>query len=355
MQRKRRAASVDWCRWGTHRVNRWRRDYSGEIESNPFRCKSWRCPRCRPWVGLVDYARIASALCSRDRWLYLVLTMPSTDHSNPDRWSVYREAGRRWRDRLLPALTREHGPIEYVQTWEQHRTGVPHVNVVLRSDSLVDLVLRLGFRATRAPPGSHARGSIGRVLVWRSELRRVARRSGFGPSLWIEPSWVRADSGERPHAGLASYLVKLARTLGVEAPERERGEALAAELSRSAQKSSDQTPIEAPIGFRRLRASRGLLPPRHRGDPNFTGKLGAASDPPWTWGTVRNVELNRALRIAHAVGTLRELEARGLTIPECVRTVLSSWERVTSETPLAPSAGRFSREAVSASTDSTTT
>jgi hypothetical protein len=256
----------------------------------------------------------------------------------------------------LLALSRRFGRIEYVQTWEQHRSGVPHVNVVLRAPSLLEYVDSLGSKIPSKWTRERSAHPDRVVLRYRSEFRSLALRSGFGREVWIENAWTPKPGEERPLSGLASYLVKLSRTLGVEeVGERRRGETLAGELTRATSKPGDQTPIASPVGFRRIRASRGTLPPRYRGDPEWTGKLGAACDPPWTWGIARQLEEAREIRLEAACSTLRRLSSAGLPIPETVRRVLSSWEKVTSETSRARSARASSQPEESASIGSTIT
>lgn len=70
-------------------------------------------------------------------------------------------------------------------------------------------------------------------------MAEAAPASGFGRRVWVEV----VDSSE----AMAAYLVKVAE-----------------EFSRSAFKVGDQRPLGAPRHFRRMRASRGLLPARKR-------------------------------------------------------------------------------------------
>jgi hypothetical protein len=199
---------------------------------------------------------------------------------------------------------------------------------VLRSDAL--LSEHDARNRARAVRGRRTQSvlTLPNVPAIRGEIRALAVRAGFGQVFWLEETWTPKEGEERPLAGLASYLVKLSRTLGVDgAPGRRGGEKLAGELTRSALKPGDQTPISAPIGFRRIRASRGILPPRYRGNPAWTGALGASSDPAWTWGVARNVNEARELKVEGACRAIEELEGRGLPIPDAVRRVLACWRR----------------------------
>jgi hypothetical protein len=89
---------------------------------------------------------------------------------------------------------------------------------------------------------------------WRRWFRDAAVRAGFGPVVWAE-----CITPRNPDA-LAGYFIKLARELtgGVGGDK------------------GDQSPVDAPKGFRRIRASRGLLPKSTlfgRGDGPTTGSL----------------------------------------------------------------------------------
>lgn len=210
----------------------------------PLLCKSWRCPRCAWRVAREDYRRIQAGATSRSSWLYIVLTMDPADHAG--RWSAFKVAGELWDHNLRRQLERDYGRLEYVQTWEQHRSGWPHVNLLLRSSSLLEHVRELGIERREADGPQGKRPAL--FPRWRRELARLAPRCGFGARVWaefIEP---------RSSAGMAAYLCKVA-----------------GELTRSHLKGGDQRPTEAPRGFRRLRASYGLLPPRERGGNEWTG------------------------------------------------------------------------------------
>lgn len=137
----------------------------------------------------------------------------------------YRGIKRCW-DRLRKRLIREWGPIRYVIVAEQHASGFPHVNVLLVNSDLAAACRGDGWRRVRAG--------------W---LRRAVRACGFGFRTWIEP--VRS-----PEA-ISVYLSKLAGEIG----------------------KKSQVPLAAPPHFRRIRASRGMLPPRPQSSGRYTGRL----------------------------------------------------------------------------------
>jgi hypothetical protein len=285
----------------------WRRDGSGDVQTVPFRCKSWRCPSCRPHVALVDYARIAQGLAAHRRWIYVVLTLPAEARRSTI-WRRYRRAGELWDGALRHRLRRRYGAIRYVQTWEAHADGTPHVNIVLGGDQLLEHVEELGDGPERRHP--YLDRPV-RVPRWRAWWLSQARECGFGKVGWVERLWSRDLDDRDPRDGLAAYMTKLAHGLGVAGGSAERGDALAREISYAGPK--DQTPAAAPRGFRRLRASRGVLPPRW-GPGEWTGTVRPAEET-WNWERVESWAERRSSAIAKAVDALCELSAKGLPIP----------------------------------------
>lgn len=186
----------------------------------PFRCRSWRHEgECQRFKGAQDFVRVSEGILSRgDRWVYLVLTFDQRHETSE--WDCYIAGLRRWQ-KLNQRLGRAYGRIEYVQTWEAHRSGFPHVNVVIRNDEIWKLCEGSGWRS------------------WRQSLIAEAVECGFGRVAHVEP--LRPDTG----LGMAGYLTKLSR-----------------ELTGAGVKN--QVPVNAPPHFRRIRASQGLLPPIHR-------------------------------------------------------------------------------------------
>lgn len=151
--------------------------------------------------------------------------------------SPYSLMRRRFTSRFLKRLRRAYGrkgaPVVYVQTWESHRSGRPHVNVLLASD---ELERRVGEGGVRRRYLRKERRSAVYPPDLRQELRAHAIGAGFGGVFWCEIARPKS-------AALARYVVKLA-----------------AELCRPAVKG--QTPWNRPRGFRRYDASRELLAPR---------------------------------------------------------------------------------------------
>lgn len=197
---------------------------SGEVRRVQYRCRSWRHPgRCATHRALADCRRLASALARHEakRVCFLVLTLPRRG----TRRGAYETLWRRWQS-LRQWLQRTYGKFPFAATVEQHRDGWPHLNVVLvGTDELLAVVDR---------GGEYSR--------W---LLPAAARSGWG--------WRVSAERARDASRVAAYLVKVARLAG------------------EATKAS-QLPLAAPRGLRRLRASRGFLPPRVKGN-EWTGTL----------------------------------------------------------------------------------
>lgn len=244
------AASPEHCQAGAWSLGLTSKT-TGEWVVARFRCRSWRCSKCAPAVNRRDAERIEDALgpVQLDQVLFLTLTFDRTRYgSAADAWRACRDAWKRLRDTLAyrygEGLGRgtKKARLVYVQTWEQHRDGWPHVHVLLWSEEIAADVRRNGsYQRTE-------RGEPRPIWRWgRSVLRKAAMEAGFGPILDVQ--FPRKERG-----ALASYLVKLA-----------------AELTGSAKK--DQTPVDAPKGFRRIRATPKFLEPARRSSGEFAGEL----------------------------------------------------------------------------------
>lgn len=247
-----RQKSVQACERGLWAMLSWPTEAGREgheYEVRPFRCGSWRCRRCGWWTARDDYRRVEAGALSRSWWLYLVLTFDPKDWRSP--WDAYTGAYELWHDGLRKRLQRAYGRVEYVQTWERHvRTSrYPHVNVLLTGDGLREEVIAQGIEDRFDDRAGHGRGRWCRFPRWRTSwLAQAAPAVGFGRRVWAEVI-------DAP-AAMAWYLVKAAH-----------------DLADARFKVGDQTPIGAPPGFRRFRASHGLLPPRAKGDGTRTGAI----------------------------------------------------------------------------------
>lgn len=257
-----RLKSVEACEREDWSLLSWPKDVSwdpktGEI-LNPtgadpvrrrFLCGSWRCRRCVRWRGALDWARCAGAVRARRWWLYVVLTFDPKRYGGA--WEAYTEAGKHWHHHLKPALQHKAGKLAYLQTWEAHKSGWPHANLLLSGDRLQAWVESMGVEAgwTEGPKRRRTKFPRG----FRDWLVSKATAAGFGSVLWVE-----VIDDEVPEA-LAGYLTKLAREL----------------TGSTAGGKADQSPLAAPRHFRRIRTSRGLLPKQLAGTSTgkFTGCL----------------------------------------------------------------------------------
>ena len=260
--------SVEACAVGAWDVLLWpraalsdetARDEAPEPRLRRFFCKSWRCPRCRAWVGAQDYRRIVAGMARREGWIYAVLTF---DQRGRDRWRAYQLLRGAW-TRLRSALQWRAGgrSLAYIWTLEQHASGWPHLNVLLHSDRIRREADAGGVRPRwAASRGGDGQGRLVDVLAWGDDvLMPLAVRAGYGRVGWVED----VQHVDR----IARYQVKLA-----------------AELISTAKQ---QTPVAAPPGWRRYGASRGLLPPRQAGDGTWTGMIvPGGSSSRATWGSV---------------------------------------------------------------------
>jgi hypothetical protein len=224
-----RFKSVDWCENHEAALVVWPSDQPSERVHIPFRCRSWRhTGECQRWQGAQDFVRCRDAILSRGpQWVYVVLTL--AHRAFRDEWAAYRSGVHLWGD-LCQRLTRRYGRIEYIQTWEKHvRSDFPHVNLVIHNERIWRLCEGEGWRS------------------WRRDLKVQAVAVGFGVIVYAEP--LRAGGS----LTLAGYLTKLSREL-------------------TGASIKNQVPVNAPRHFRRIRASRGLLPARFKKD-GWTGFL----------------------------------------------------------------------------------
>lgn len=217
--------SIDACEHRAWSILTWRRGTGENPQTKTFRCRSWRHEgQCRNECGACDFRRIDDAVKLHDFWTYVVLTYPH--RLWPVKEALFRFGLVSW-SRLRKTLTRAFGALGYIQTWETHRSGWPHVNVLITNPR----VYALANGQTRCDRPD-----------W---LKPLAVQAGFGPICYAEAM--------RDGSKMAGYLTKLAL-----------------ELAGAAHKN--QTPVNAPRHFRRIRASRGMLAKRFK-DPDITGQL----------------------------------------------------------------------------------
>jgi hypothetical protein len=186
--------------------------------------------------------------------VFLVLTLDRQGtYSGEKRWknaqAAYRELGKLQTDMMLRLRRwqKKNGwkvlANEWVSTVEMHKSGWPHMNLVLHSMQLAEW-LREERKAKLDDGMTEAEAN----LVSR-ELADIVTDAGFGLRS-------TAECARTPDAALG-YICKVAgktdETIG--------------ELSKLT-----QLPNAAPFRFRRLRSGRGFLPPRNC-NPQLTGTL----------------------------------------------------------------------------------
>lgn len=200
----------------------------------PFRCNSWRHDgQCCLFKGWQDFTRVKAALESRWYWTYMVLTFDQKDFlTKGEQWIKAKDMWAKLRKRI----ERHFGRTDYIQTWERFLKGGAHCNIALANFHLWKQVDKHDREAERSAIATFGQGvkKEFRTQFERNWLEWHAVECGFGKVVWAD----RIDNNAK---GMAGYLCSKA-----------------AELTGAGIK--DQRPLDAPPHFRRLRASRGLLP-----------------------------------------------------------------------------------------------
>jgi hypothetical protein len=231
--------------------------------------------------------RIKEALSKHDRKnvCYLVLTLdpsawtgdgwiaatakgvprrPDAKHDHSAIAAAYPALLDRWRS-FAQAFRRKWGEFGYVSTVESHRSGWPHLNVVVVSPAFAGEV-----RATAVELDGWTRKAAGRETA-RRVLGSMLERTGFGRIAFCESALQLKDDGEDR---LAAYISKLAGETGQAWDGEGRGlvDSIEGQMVGEIAKLS-QVPHRAPEGFRRLRSSKGFLPPAASASEEITGGI----------------------------------------------------------------------------------
>jgi hypothetical protein len=270
----------------------WQRD-GGAVQTRiPYSCNSWRCEVCRRHEAAVTFARIKEATEPLDPsgWCFLVLTLDRDGYYSRNPWldvtAAYKALGKMTRA-TLARIGRTWGPDtkleqcgrskklrtvralgnRWVSVVEAHRSGWPHVNLMIwcpelaaqlrseRDDRLSDPELANAVELARdawkrkEPVPQAVRDVARRATLVGGELGELVEASGWGRQSTAESA--------RSADAIAGYLLKLAG----------QHDAAVGELAKIT-----QAPLNAPERFRRLRAGKGFLPKR-RVNPNVTGCL----------------------------------------------------------------------------------
>jgi len=221
-----------------------------------YRCGSWRhAGDCARHEAAVTFRRITEAVAahgggsySSSHWVLMVLTLDRDGYYSGSRWhdeQVAYGALSRMSRNLLARVRRAYDG-EPARAWaavvEAHRSGWPHVNLLLYAPSLARELEQT--RRARIDAGATPRQSI---LV-----------GGKLADCVVSTGWGLQSTAEVAHStdAIAGYIVKLAG----------QHDATVGEISKLT-----QAPLNAPVRFRRLRSGKGFLPPRHKG--RHTGVL----------------------------------------------------------------------------------
>jgi hypothetical protein len=183
-----------------------------------------------------------------------VLTLDRDGYYSGKAWSDVREAYKRLgaqSERFLKRLRRRlsaRGYVAFKRQWvavvEAHRSGWPHMNLMIHCPDLARLLRESADSRKRL--GMTDRESI----LLAGDLKAHAIEAGWGPQSTAEACRGDVDA-------LTGYVTKLA---GLH-------DASVGEVAKIT-----QAPMVANARFRRLRSGKGFLPPR-RSNPAFTGCL----------------------------------------------------------------------------------
>ena len=227
----------------------------------PYTCHSWRCEACAVGEAAVLFARLKETTEPLDPrgFVFMVLTLDQKGYYDKrehgwrkfrDLREAYRELGKQSQSFLyrLRAWQKRNGMTPVKSQWfatvESHRSGWPHMNLVLYSPELAE-------HLDHEQKEMAGIGFDGRALMLlRGELLAMAMAAGWG----------RESTAERvrDREAMAGYVTKSAGFA-----DRTAGEVA----------KVTQLPLSAPPRFRRLRSGKGFLVERKQGNPNWTGTL----------------------------------------------------------------------------------
>lgn len=222
---------VKKCQHNKWTVLTWDKENPEEQKARLYRCRSWRhIGECATWRAESDFARISEGLSKHGPWMHVVLTYHNWRGRDVN--SLWKVSLVNWA-KLRKRITREWGDFLYVQTWEATRKDCPHCHMALANIPMWRQCLPIPQGLEKDQREYIAQVNFDRIVGAH------AQACGFGHRGWAE-----AIYGQK---GFVKYLEKLKR-----------------ELTQAAGKG--QSPLKAPRHFRRLRASRGLIPPPFKAD-----------------------------------------------------------------------------------------
>lgn len=278
----------------------WKRGQPGAQTRVPYCCNSWRCPVCRRHEAAVLFARLKQAAQELDPrgWVMLVLTLDRDGHYSGKPWRSTDEAyaelgaltratlariGKQWgsevryetrvsRKGKVRVVPIHHVGNRYAAVVEAHRSGWPHVNLLVWCPELAD-ELRSEYATRMSDPEIANAVALAREC-WRNkqavpdDVRELARQATLIGGELEEiitrenrrgRAWGLQSTAEaaRDVDAVLGYCVKLA---GLH-------ESSVGELAKVT-----QVPLNAKQRFRRFRTGKGFLPPRVS-NPEVTGCL----------------------------------------------------------------------------------
>lgn len=230
-----------------------------------YTCKSWRCEgECSRAAAAQLFARLKESVerFKAEEWSFWVLTLDREGYYSGQPWAnaevAYKSLGR-MSERFLKRLRRFCERMgwgsfgsDWAQVVEAHRSGWPHVNLLIRNAGLAKYLA--DEQKTRIDNGASDVAS--RLL--KDEILRHA----------LECDWGTVSTGEavKDRGAMAGYLTKLAA----------QAHNHVGELAKIT-----QAPLNAPHKFRRLRTGIRFLP-KVRKNTQWTGGLVRRYyDPEW--------------------------------------------------------------------------
>lgn len=245
----------------------WRHDTPAVKTRRPYKCGSWRCDSCCRHEASVCFARIREAVSRPELdargWCVFVLTLDRDGFFSGKPWGTadeaYKALGKlctsfleklRYRQKKLGMRVTKN---EWCGVVEAHRSGWPHLNLMVYAPELAD----------ELEDGAPSKPSDHSERCRCPECRDAALLRGDLLDLATSAGWGRQSTGERVRSleSLAGYIVKLA---GMAEESMGRFTHEIAKIT--------QRPLTAPERFRRLRSGKGFLPPRRK-NPDVTGTL----------------------------------------------------------------------------------
>jgi hypothetical protein len=252
---------VRLCRSNQGAIYWWNKETPDRIYRRPYRCCSWRCVGpCARREAAVTFARIQEAMGAEsfdhEGWVFLVLTLDRDGHYSGEAWpdvqTAFRTLSKMSRNFMarVRRLCERNGwrspGSDWVATVEQHKSGWPHVNLVMYAPEMA-----------RALAAERARYLLhnGWASATKNGKKRLERQAALvDGDLWaaaVSTGWGVQSTAEqaRSRDALAGYMVKIAGKL----------DQVAGEVAKKT-----QSPSNAEGKFRRLRSGKGFLPERRK-------------------------------------------------------------------------------------------